>query len=484
MQLIDVMIGEGGGECGALLRQHDWATNPLGEPRTWPTELKTLVAIVLASHSPMYVVWGPQQIVIYNDANAQTYGKRHPAAFARPFREVLSEHIWPHIEPHVTAAYNGISTSRKNAAFIMNRNDYEEETFFSFSYTPVRSATGEVLGLFCSAHEMTAEMLVQREKENERKQLRDLFETALGAVAVLRGPNHVFSFTNPEYEEFIGHRDLIGRAAADALPELVTQGFTALADEVYATGKPHIGKGVRVALQRNAGVPMENRIVDFVYHPVFDDHGKCEGIFVQAIDITDQHLLNRELAHRLKNQLTIVQALVSETLRTGKSAEEMKSVLNSRIAVLARSHDAVISGHVTSRSVDAVVRNAVEWQNNGRILVDGPELPMASRPALSLSLVLHELLTNALKYGALSNEDGTVRIVWATEKVEGVARLVLRWEETGGPEVRPPSRQGLGARLIRAGLSGTRNTRVALDFNPEGVCCEIATDLAALQTEQ
>lgn len=483
MKLIDVLAGRGG-ECAALFRAHDWASNPLGEPETWPVELQTLVGVVLASHQPVYVVWGPEQIVIYNDANAQTYGRRHPAAFARPFRQVLSPKIWAFIEPHITAAYNGISTQRKNAALVMNRNNYEEEAFFSFSYTPVRSASGVVLGLFCSAHEMTAEMMVQREKEAERRQLRDIFGTALGAVAMLKGPNHVFTYANAEYEDLIGHRDVIGLPVVDALPEIAAQGFIALADEVYATGRPHIGKGVHVALQRNRGTAMESRVVDFVYHPVEDEQGQREGIFVQAIDITDQHLLNRELAHRLKNQLTIVQALVSETLRNGTSVADVKDTLNARIAVLARSHDAVISGRVSSRSIGDVVRNAMEWQDSGRIVMEGPDLAVASRPALSLALVLHELLTNALKYGSLSNQTGQVRIVWGTAKEGGVARLVLRWEEVGGPEVAPPARKGLGTRLIEAGLSGARNTRVTLAYDPAGVRCRIATDLASIQTEQ
>lgn len=483
MPLIDVLAGKGG-ECGALFRAYDWGASPLGEPHTWDIQLQTLVGIVLAAQQPMYVVWGPEQIVIYNDANALTYGQRHPGAFGRPFREALSDQIWPKIEPHVVAAYNGVSTSRQNAAFTMNRNDYVEETFFSFSYTPVRSVSGEVQGFFCSCHELTAEMLRHRESESDHKRLRSIFETALGAVAVIRGPDYVFTYANAEYEEFIGHRDFMGRTVAEALPELVRQGFLALLDEVYQTGKPHIGKGVPVALQRTPGAPLESRVVNFVYHPILGDDGTCEWIFVQAIDVTEQHLLNRELAHRLKNQLTIVQALVSEALRYGESTDDVKAVLNARIAVLARSHDAIISGRVTSRTIGGVVRNAVEWQDAGRIDIAGPDLAVAARPALSLSLVLHELLTNALKYGALSAADGRVDIAWDAQKVDGASRFVLHWYESGGPPVSLPLRKGLGTRLIEAGLSGTRNTQVALTYQPEGVRFEIATDLAGLQTEQ
>ena len=482
MKLIDVLAGKGG-ECGALFRAHDWASNPLGEPDTWPVELQTLVGVVLASLQPMYVVWGPEQIIIYNDANAAIYGRGHPAAFARPFIQGLSEKTRAFIEPHITAAYNGISTQRKNAALVMNRNNVEEEVFFCFSYTPVHSGSGTVLGLFCSAHEMTAELLLQREKELERKQLRGIFETALGAVAVLKGPSHVFTFANPEYEDLIGHRDVIGLPVAEALPEVAAQGFIALADEVYATGEPHVGKGVHIALQRNRDTPMENRVVDFVYHPILGDEGERDGIFVQAIDVTDQHQLNSELAHRLKNQLTIVQALVSETLRNGKSVDDVKETLSARIAVLARSHDAVISGRVTGSSIGDVVRNAVEWQNGGRIAIDGPELALASRPALSLSLVLHELLTNASKYGALSNDVGHVRIGWQVEKDQGITRLVLGWEEIGGPSVPTPTRKGLGTRLIEAGLTRARSTGVALRYDPAGVRCTIEVELASIQTE-
>ncbi len=472
-----------GGECGELLRARDWSRTSLGALESWPSELKMLVGIVMAAQQPMYVVWGPDQIVLYNDANARLYGRKHPRAFGRPFREPLSDHMWQEMEPYMTAAYEGIATSRAKAAFTFFRNGHPEEAFLSFSYTPVRSAKGDVLGMFCSCHEMTTDVVKQRAHDEERKQLRDIFQTSLGALAVVRGPEHIFTFANVEYEQLIGHRNLLGRPVAEALPEMVEQGFIQLLDEVYMSGKPYVGKGVPVTVQWMSDTAPQQRILDFVYHPLLDQNGRSEGIFVQVSDITEQHLLKRELAHRLKNQLAIVQAIVSGTFRSNSDKEEIRKILAERIAVLARSHEIVVSGNVESRTVDGVVRNAIEWQDDGRICIEGPDIPIAPRAALSLALVLHELLTNAIKYGALSVAEGRVTIRWSREESGDVQRFRLVWKERGGPKVTAPDHKGLGSRLIAAGLSGSCHSQVVHSFEPDGVSCEISADLAGMHAE-
>ena len=472
-----------GGECAELLRARDWSGTSLGPLASWPSELKMLVGIIMAAQQPMYVVWGPDQIVIYNDANARLYGRKHPRAFGRPFSEVLSGAMWTEMEPYLTAAYNGVATSRTKAGFTLHRNGHAEEAFVSFSFTPVRAADGTVKGMFCSCHEMTTDVVKQRAHDEERKQLRAIFETSLGALAMIRGPQHLFTFANAEYEQLTGHRNLLGRTVAEALPEMVEQGFIALLDEVYTSGKAYVGKAVPVTIQWTAQGDPQQRILDIVYHPLLDQKDQTEAIFVQVSDITEQHLLKRELAHRLKNQLAVVQAIVGGTLRTSKDVEQIRDVLSDRIAVLARSHEVVVSGAVESRTVDAVVRNAIEWQDDGRICIEGPDIPIAPRAALSLSLVLHELLTNALKYGALSVDEGRVSIRWAKEKTDNVQRFELVWQERGGPLVKAPAHKGMGSRLIGAGLPGSGRTQVRHIFDPGGVRCEISADLAGMHAE-
>ena len=473
----------GGGQCGALLRSIDWTGHPLGRPETWPGELRNLVRIILNSEQPMFVLWGSALFILYNDACAATYGRRHPEAMGSPFRETLSE-VWNEIAPFLTVAMAGRGVAVKNMPFTMNRSGFVERTYFSFSYTPVLSdRTPGVLGVFCTCYEVTADILAQQKLEDERTRLRGIFETALGAVAVIDGPDHVFSFVNPEYEALIGRGDLIGRTVREALPELVDQGFDKLLDKVYATGEPYVGRAVPVALRRSPGGALDHRMVDLVYHPICNGTGGCEGIFVHAIEVTEQHLLNRELAHRLKNQLSVVQAIVGQSLRGARSFEEVAEVLGGRLSVLARAHDTIIDGGVACNSVAEVVRSAIEWQGDRNIVLDGPAMPISARPALSLSLIVHELLTNAVKYGALAAPTGRVDIAWTTRRDEDRSRFLLSWRESGGPPVVEPARRGSGTRLIQAGLSGSRDTDITLVYDPAGLRFELSTDLTSLQAD-
>ena len=481
---------QGGGACGALMRAVAWHSNALGAPSDWPQELRTVVAIALGSTQPMLIVWGREQITLYNDGYAAMCGSRHPAALGRPFRDLWFD-IWERVDPIISAAFQGISTSMDDIEFIMHRNGYPEETHFAFSYTPVRDSSGAVLGMFCACAGTTAQVTLQRRLAKEREQLRQIFERALGAVAILSGPDHVFTFANNDYRMLVGHRELVGRTVAEALPEVVEQGYVKLLDTVLETGEAYTGRRVETELRRTPGAAAEKRLVDFVYHPIGGPDGRAEGIFVQAIDMTErvssehqQHLLNLELAHRMKNQLALVQAIAGQTLRSATDLGEARESLNQRLAVLARAQDMLLAGTGETTTVDAIVRGVTSLHDDpthGRFRISGPALRVAPRAGLSLSLMLHELATNAAKYGALSGERGSVDIAWRTEGTSEGDVFLLEWEETGGPTVAVPTRIGSGTRLLKAGISGARFSRVSLDYPPAGACCRICVDTGALQ---
>lgn len=201
----------------------------------------------------------------------------------------------------------------------------------------------------------------------------------------------------------------------------------------------------------------------------------------------EQQVLSHEIGHRLKNQLSIVQAIVSQTMRSQSDLPTIAKAITDRITVLAEAQDMVIEGTVGQAGVHDIVRKVVRLhgdQLQARFLVNGPVVKLASRPALSLSMILHELGTNATKYGALTTPDGVVRIDWDIKDAEGRPCFVLRWREEGGPPVTPPQSKGFGTRLIRAGLPGAPAASVVLDFAPEGLRCELSADLAGMQSER
>src|SRR4051812_17470039 len=182
----------GGGQMGARLRARDWSATPLGPAAAWPAPLKTLVAVMLGARQPMFVAWGPERIMLYNDDYATLCGARHPAALGRTFREVWFD-ILDDVEPILERAFAGEGTHMDDIALLMHRNGYPEETYFSFSYTPVRDEDGTVCGMFCACSETTGRVQAEHRQEFRlalEEQLRGLAEphqVMAAAAAALAG---------------------------------------------------------------------------------------------------------------------------------------------------------------------------------------------------------------------------------------------------------------------------------------------------------
>lgn len=479
-------------DCGRLFRDLDWASTPLGPMDEWGVELKTLTNVMLGSLQPMLMVWGPSQITLYNDGYAAMCGNRHPQAFGKPFHDLWHD-IWDQVDPIITAAYNGHGTAMDDIQFTMHRNGYPEETHFAFSYTPVRDPWGRVLGMFCACNEITAQVVMARKERTQRERFMQVFELNPGGIAMLVGPDHTFDYANEQYYAMIGvGREIIGKTVAEAVSEVVRQGFIKILDDVYSTGEPFIAKNLSVELNRGPEGEMQTRLIDLVYQPMRSEDGSVTGILVQAQDVTQlraeeerQTLLSHELGHRLKNQLAMVQAIASQTLRTAPDIATARKRLSDRISVLSDAHDIILEGGRGSSTVRQLVDQMIALHDdlaNPRITVSGPDLRIGSRPSLSLSLILHELATNAVKHGALSMPTGRIDLKW---RVAGAQRdrFELEWIESGGPRVVAPTSSGSGMRLISAGLNGTINSDVNVEYHLEGIRCAITADLETFQKE-
>ena len=298
---------------GAMMRSHDWSASPLGHPRNWPQALRTTVGLMLNSKFPMFVAWGPELGFLYNDSYVSILGEKHPTALGSRFHDIWRE-IWDDIHPLIVRALKGESTYMDRLPLRMNRHGYDEDTWFRFSYSPVRDEDGTVAGMYCACVETTAEVLAERYRNEENQRLMTLFEQAPGILAVLRGPDHVFEITNQSYMQLIGQRGLIGKPAREALPEVANQGFFELLDQVYQSGQPFVGHAVPLRVQREAGGPLEERFVDFVYQPIRGPKGDVEGIFVEGSDVTMRKRVEDELraANRQKDQFL---AMLAHELR-------------------------------------------------------------------------------------------------------------------------------------------------------------------------
>jgi PAS domain S-box-containing protein len=144
-----------------LMRGHDWSTSPLGDPLTWPPSLRTVVGLLLGSKFPMFVAWGTELGFLYNDAYARILGAKHPQALGTRFHNVWPE-IWPEISPLIDAALRGEASFREDLPLLVNRSGFDEQAWFTFSYSPVRDESGLVAGMFCAVAETTSRVLVER----------------------------------------------------------------------------------------------------------------------------------------------------------------------------------------------------------------------------------------------------------------------------------------------------------------------------------
>ena len=201
-----------------------------------------------------------------------------------------------------------------------------------------------------------------------------------------------------------------------------------------------------------------------------------------------QQLLNHELSHRMKNMLAMVQAIATQTLRGASDIEVAKEVLAARLIALGKAHDILMTGEGESQgtNIRAVVESALslhEDPERPRFDLQGPSVPCGARAALSLALMVHELATNATKYGALSTPNGHVIFAWDVDDTGGTETVRLTWREKGGPPVTAPSRVGFGSRLIERGLAGAVGGQVELRYPAEGVCCSLVAPLTGFMAE-
>ncbi len=217
--------------------------------------------------------------------------------------------------------------------------------------------------------------------------------------------------------------------------------------------------------------------VAFCASPVRDDASKTIGTIIEVRDITQekraearQRVLINELDHRVKNTLATVQAMARQTF--GGSDPAMLASYMNRLAALSKAHEMLTRNAWEPTALDEIVGSVAQTFGPDSITQAGPQIMVSPKVAVSLTMALHELATNAVKYGALSSPSGKVRIVWH-HLPPGDGDLKLVWEESGGLPVTPPTRKGLGVRLIEDQLAYEFNGRTTMDFAPGGLVCTI-----------
>jgi PAS domain S-box-containing protein len=219
--------------------------------------------------------------------------------------------------------------------------------------------------------------------------------------------------------------------------------------------------------------------------PVCDDDGKVVQQFASFVDLTAHREDNArckrlidELNHRVKNTLSTVQSIVHQALRPPAEPEAIRDAIETRILALARSHDLLTSGNWEGSDLRELVETAlhpfeVVAGHAERFTITGDYVHLPPKATLSLAIALNELATNAVKYGAFSNDVGKIDIEWSIVTKGAEQRLVLQWRERDGPPVTPPTRKGFGLWVIERGLPHELGGNVRLEFLPRGLSCTI-----------
>ncbi len=258
-----------------------------------------------------------------------------------------------------------------------------------------------------------------------------------------------------------------------------------------------IGRSMQEAMAKRESVSIKGRYrrADGSYRVLQTDarprmaNGEFLGMIGVNVDITEREsaeaarlraesereLLVAELKHRVNNTLGVVQAIARQTFCGAD--EGARAAFDGRISALARSHDLLTQTKWERVSLLELARTALQLQNGeARVSLGGPAISLEPRHALAIGLVLHELFTNALKYGALSKNEGRIALDWALIDRSG-PQLKLLWRESGGPTVSLPSRKGFGSVLLERTLKGDLDGDVNMDFLPSGLVCSISARL-------
>ena len=266
--------------------------------------------------------------------------------------------------------------------------------------------------------------------------------------------------------------------------------------EIWSEAWPEIGPIAERALAGEAtfienfplvvnrfGYP-EQAYFTFCYSPIRDENGLVRGMMDTVIETTgtveaqrQATILNRELEHRIKNMLTVISAIVNQTLQATASDREARDALIQRIGALGKAQSLLTRASFAEADIrDVVEEGLAPFQDDtGRICVKGPPVMLSSRQALTLALAINELATNALKYGALSNTTGTVHVTWEAGRRGTEDPFRLTWTETGGPAVVTSGRKGFGSRIIEQVLGADFSGEAILIPDPAGLRCELST---------
>jgi PAS domain S-box-containing protein len=426
----------------------------------------------------IYLTDAAGRITYFNEAAATMWGRRpklNSDLWCGSWRL-----FWPDGTPMPHDACPMAITLKERRAVrggqaIAERPDGSRVPFMAFP-TPLHDTSGAFVG----AVNMLIDMSEHRHAEEVSHRLAAIVESSADAI-ISKDLNGVIATWNKGAERLFGYleQEAIGKPITMLIPDQHRDEEARILERIRSGERIDHFETVR---RRKDGSLVS---ISLTVSPITDDAGRIVGASKIARDITEQKrreeqigLLAREADHRTKNLLALAQATVH--LTNGETAAELKTAIEGRLRALANAHTLLAQ----SRWAGADLRNLAleelspycaedDGKDGSRARIEGPSLMLEQQPAQAIALALHELTTNAVKYGALSVPSGRIALTWRQQSIN---RLAVRWIETGGPQVTPPARKGFGTRVM-ARICEQLNGELNFDWRADGLVCDIVIDI-------
>lgn len=530
----DLAFLQGGGEMGARIRRYDWSKTVLGPAAAWPRSLKTCIRIMLTSRQPMFVWWGTEMINLYNDAYKDIVGGKHPQALGQPASEVWRE-IWDEAGPRARSAlHRAEGTYDEALQLIMERNGYREETYYTFSYSPVPNDDGTTGGILCANTDETQRIIGERRLSLLRDLATRTWEAntveqayALSAECLAANPRDIPFALIYALDEDKRTATLAGRSGMDAAHPAAPETISADSNASWPIAQS-VKHGVPIVLRDLArfgalpGGAWDTQPAQAVILPIAVGHGSTSAVLIvgcnpyrpyddsyqgflalvarqiaAAVGVASQAAIaidNARLFQSAKNELArrheieahqklLLDELnhrVKNTLATVQAIAMQtlrgadmahRDTFIGRLFALSGQHDLLTQDNWEGANLRDVVRRALKPYEETQGSRCKVEGPdIRLAPKRALAL---GMTFHELATNAAKHgalSTGTGEVRVSWEIDRDL--LKLRWQETGGPRVSSPERRGFGRRLIERGLSHELSAQVHLQFPPAGVICE------------